>query len=211
MSNFVATLPPNTTPLERALAKACAALVDVPVPLRDLWSADRCPVALLPILAWSFSVDRWDDSWSEATKRATIKASRYIHQHKGTIAAVRRVVETLGYLIKITEWWQTQPRGQRGTFALEVGVLDTGITDEMFLEMERLIADAKPLSRHLTGLAISMEVRATDRIAVAAYLGDELTVYPYSPGPISVGVSMPAGARVHLADTLTIQPLNIAI
>ena len=114
-------------------------------------------------------------------------------------------------MIKITEWWQTQPRGQRGTFALEVGVLDTGITDEMFLEMERLISDAKPLSRHLTGLALSMEVRATDRIAVAAYLGDELTVYPYSPGPISINVTMPIGARVHLADTLTVQPLNTAI
>ena len=204
MSNYVATVPPNTTPLERALAKACAALADVPVPIRDLWSADRCPVALLPILAWSFSVDRWDDAWSESTKRATIKASRYIHQHKGTIAAVRRVVETLGYVIKITEWWQEVPRGPRGTFALEVGVLDSGITEEMFAEMERLIADAKPLSRHLIGLSIHLETRGQIYVSAQAYDGDEVTVYPWLAETISAtGSIAPAGA-VHIIDTLTV-------
>jgi len=204
MSSFVATLPPNTTPLERALAKACAALADVPVPIRDLWSSDRCPVALLPILAWSFSVDRWDDAWSESTKRATIKASRYIHQHKGTIAAVRRVVETLGYVIKITEWWQEVPRGPRGTFALEVGVLDSGITEEMFAEMERLIADAKPLSRHLIGLAIHLETRGQIYVSAQAYDGDEVTVYPWLAETISAAGSIAPAGAVHIIDTLTV-------
>lgn len=211
MNNAVATLPPNTTPLERAIALCCARLADIPVPIRELHNPDRCPVEFLPLLAWACSVDRWDDNWAESVKRGAIKASYYIHKHKGTIAAVRRVVESLGYLIKITEWWQTTPPAARGTFRLDVGVLDSGITDEMFAEMERLIADAKPLARHLTGLTISMEVRALDRIAVAAYLGDELTVYPYSPGPLSVSVNALAAAVIHLADTLTVQPLKTAI
>lgn len=197
-------LPPNTTPLERAIAKACAALAEVPVPLRDLWSPDRCPVALLPILAWSFSVDRWDDAWSEATKRSTIKASRYIHRHKGTIAAVRRVVETLGYLINITEWWQTRPPGPRGTFALEVGVLDSGITDEMFIEMERLIDDAKPLSRHLTGLAIHLETRGRIYLGAHSYSADEITVYPWIADTITTSGHIGTTGAVHLIDTLTV-------
>jgi len=204
MHNFVATLPPNTTPLERALATSCAALVDIPVPLRDLWSTDRCPLALLPILAWSFSVDRWDDSWSEATKRATIKASRYIHQHKGTIAAVRRVVASLGYVIKITEWWQTIPRGPRGTFGLEIGLLDSGISEEMFVEMERLIADTKPLSRHLIGLAIHLETRGTIFISALAYHGDEMTIYPWLAEKIEVrGILTQVGASQTI-DTMTV-------
>ena len=41
MNSIVPTLPPNTTALERAIAVACAELVNVPVPLRDLWNADR--------------------------------------------------------------------------------------------------------------------------------------------------------------------------
>ncbi|MGO0789201.1 phage tail protein I [Herbaspirillum seropedicae] len=207
MYNPVPTLPPNTTPLERALARACAELAKTPVPLRDLWSPDRCPVELLPFLAWSFSVDRWDDGWSESIKRGTIKAARYIHQHKGTITAVRGVVESLGYLIKITEWWQTEPRGKRGTFALEVGVLDSGITDAMFLEMERLIDDAKPLSRHLIGLALHLEVRGTTAIAVGAYMGEEITVYPYSPDPIESQMAQGFYARLHLIESTTIFPL----
>ncbi|WP_226941135.1 phage tail protein I [Janthinobacterium violaceinigrum] len=72
------TLPPNTTALERTIAVACAELVNVPVPLRELWNADRCPVALLPFLAWACSVDRWDDNWPESIKRGTIKASYFI-------------------------------------------------------------------------------------------------------------------------------------
>ncbi|WP_273876939.1 phage tail protein I, partial [Serratia marcescens] len=67
----------------------------------------------------------------------------------------RRVVEPLGYLIKLREWWETN--GEPGTFTLDIGVLENGITEEMYLEMERMIADAKPVSRHLTGLALNLE------------------------------------------------------
>ncbi|MEG0879992.1 MAG: phage tail protein I [Janthinobacterium sp.] len=206
MNKHVATRPPNTTALERAIAVACAELVNVPVPLRDLWNADRCPVALLPFLAWACSVDRWDDAWPESIKRGTIKASYFIHKHKGTIAAVRRVVESLGYLIRITEWWQTTPPGVPGTFRLDVGVLDTGITDAMFQEMERLIADAKPVSRHLTGLALYLETRGQVRIGLAAYHGDAMTVYPWIAEEIEVrGMLLQAGAS-HTIDTMTIYP-----
>ena len=206
MNSIVPTLPPNTTALERAIAVACAELVNVPVPLRELWNADRCPVHLLPFLAWACSVDRWDDNWPESTKRGTIKASYFIHKHKGTIAAVRRVVESLGYLIRITEWWQTTPAGVPGTFRLDVGVLDTGITDAMFLEMERLIADAKPVSRHLTGLALYLESRGQAQIGLAAYHGDAMTVYPWIAEEIEVrGTLLQSGAS-HTIDTMTIYP-----
>ncbi|OFJ50186.1 phage tail protein I [Janthinobacterium lividum] len=199
-------MPPNTTALERAIAVACAELVNVPVPLRALWNADRCPVNLLPFLAWACSVDRWDDAWPESTKRGTIKASYFIHKHKGTIAAVRRVVESLGYLIRITEWWQTTPPGVPGTFRLDVGVLDTGITDAMFQEMERLIADAKPVSRHMTGLALYLETRGQVQVGLAAYHGDAMTVYPWIAEEIEVRGTLVQGGAPHTIDTMTIYP-----
>lgn len=206
MNNLVPTLPPNTTPLERAIAVACARIVDIPVPIRDLWNPDRCPVDLLPFLAWACSVDRWDDAWPESIKRGSIKAAYYIHKHKGTIAAVRRVVESLGYLIKITEWWQTEPRGRRGTFGLEVGVLDSGITDDMFIELERLIADAKPLSRHMVGLAIHLETRGKVFIGAQVYDGDEMTVYPWIAEEIEVRGQLTQAGASHTIDTMTIYP-----
>jgi phage tail P2-like protein len=201
-------LPPNATLLERNLAQAGAAIESVPVPLRDLWNADTCPVNLLPFLAAALSVDRWDANWTEQTKRSVIKASYFVHKKKGTIGALRRVVEPLGYLIRIVEWWQTTPRGPRGTFRLDIGVLDTGITEQMYQELERLIDDAKPLTRQLLGLAISMEVRGTEYIGAAAYLGDELTVYPYTPTLIvSIGGWSTSGTT-HTIDTVTVQPKN---
>lgn len=206
MASTLSTLPPNTTPLERALARACAALADTPVPLRDLWSPQRCPVALLPFLAWSFSVDRWDDSWPESVKRATIQAARAIHQHKGTIAAVRGAVESLGYAIRIREWWQLDPRGPRGTFALEVGVRARGITDTTFAELDRLIDDAKPLSRHLRGLRIVLEVTGGVFLRIHLQLGETLTVHPWTPDSIDSSGRVAFAAAVHFIDITTINP-----
>ncbi|HFE3383537.1 TPA: phage tail protein I, partial [Escherichia coli] len=99
-------LPTGSSPLEVAAAKACAEIEKTPVRIRELWNPNTCPANLLPWLAWAFSVDRWDEKWPEATKRAVIRDAYFIHCHKGTIGAIRRVVEPLGYLINVTEWWE---------------------------------------------------------------------------------------------------------
>jgi phage tail P2-like protein len=197
-------LPVGSSPLEVAAASACAELARVPVPLRTLWSPATCPVNLLPYLAWAFSVDRWDEHWPEATKRSVVTNAHFVHRHKGTISALRRVVEPLGYLIAVREWWQLDETP--GTFRLVVGVLETGITEDMHRELERLISDAKPASRHLTGLTISLSTGGPVYVGACSYSGDELTVYPYLPEVISVGVPDYRGAVVHLIDTLRVNP-----
>jgi len=123
-------LPVGSSALEVAAAEACASLQQLPVPLRTLWNPQTCPVALLPYLAWAWSVDRWDQTWPEETKRAVVAASQFVHRRKGTIAAIRRVVEPLGYVINVHEWWQTSE--PPGTFRLDIGVLDSGIDEAMF-------------------------------------------------------------------------------
>lgn len=175
MSN-VRLLPVGSSPLELAAAKASAELTHVPVLLRQLWNPATCPAPLLPYLAWVFSVDRWDECWAEDAKRNVILTAKYIHKHKGTIGAIRRVVELLGYLINVTEWWQTSDVPD--TFRLDIGVLESGITEEMYLEMERLIADAKAASRHLIGLNITQDVRGSFYTGGLSYDGDIITVYP---------------------------------
>ncbi len=195
-------LPLNSTPLERGIEATFAETTLIP--LRTLYNPDTCPLHLLPHLAWAWSVDRWDPAWPEPVKRAAIKASFYIHKHKGTIGALRRVVEPLGYLIEVLEWWQTVPEGVPGTFALKVGVLDTGITEEMYLELERLIDDAKPVSRQLTGLAISLETQGDLNIAASLYEGDEIDVYPPVMRDIEVTGCFGVVGREHTIDTLDI-------
>ena len=199
-------LPGNDTPLERRAAQALAQIERVPIPLRQLCNPDTCPVDLLPYLAWAFSVDRWDSRWTETAKRAAIRSSHYIHSRKGTIGALRRVVEPLGYLIEVLEWWQTTPNGVPGTFAIKVGVLETGITEEMYQELTWLIDDARPVTRHLTGLAISLETTGGINIFASTYDGDEIDVYPPVLRDIVTTGVICAPGREHTIDTLDIYP-----
>ncbi|MGZ0785874.1 phage tail protein I [Pseudomonas saponiphila] len=197
-------LPINRTPLERALEAAGSA--DSAIMLRTLYDPATCPVHLLPQLAWAWSVDRWDPGWSETVKRNAIRASYFIHARKGTLGALRRVVEPLGYMIEIIEWFNTVPQGVPGTFALKVGVLDTGITEEMYQELERLIDDAKPITRQLTELAISLETQGALNIGVAQYDGDEIDVYPPVLRDIVASGVIGSAGREHSIDTLDIYP-----
>ncbi|ECX4790725.1 phage tail protein I [Salmonella enterica] len=168
-------LPPATTEIEGNLAETTEITREMFVPLRDLLDSQRCPADLLPWLAWVMSVDRWEPEWEEKTKRKVIADSFSAHKQKGTIAALRQVVEPFGYLIKVTEWWQES--GQPGTFRLEIGASENGIDAKTYSEMERLIADAKPVSRHLVGLNIILEAPGEMFTGGVSYIGDTVTIY----------------------------------
>lgn len=197
-------LPSNATPMERRIASVVADIEDVPQPLRSLRRAETTPAELLTWLAWERSVDRWSDNWTEDTKRRAVANSFFVHQRKGTIGALRRVVEPLGYLLEVREWWQMVPEGKRGTFTLSIGVLDSGITEEMYPELERLIDDAKRLSQHLAGLSIQLETRGGVNLGVACTSGDILTVYPPEAEDIEVQTPPVTGLVLHHVDTLTV-------
>ncbi|WP_337049267.1 phage tail protein I [Serratia fonticola] len=197
-------LPTGATPLELHAEQASAEVSAAPVPLRQLWDPDTCQVSLLPYLAWAFSVDRWDETWSEATQRKVVKQSYFVHRHKGTIGALRRAVEPMGHVISITEWWQNNKTP--GTFEMVVGTLDTGITPEMYTELERVINDTKPCSRHLTMLSISLETQGDIWIAAASYDGDTMTIYPYLPDAIETTAATRVGAALHIIDIMETFP-----
>lgn len=197
-------LPINATPLERALAAASTG--DTAVVLRTLYNPDTCPAHLLSQLAWAWSVDRWDPTWSETVKRNAIKASFFIHARKGTIGALRRVVEPLGYLIEVVEWWQMVPQGEPGTFALKVGVMQTGISEATYQELAQLIDDAKPVSRHMSGLAISLETAGTIGYGVFLEQGEELDVYPPASRDIEVIGRLAPVVCIDEIDTLDVYP-----
>lgn len=167
--------------LEQRAAEACAVISDLSVPLRDLWNPWRCPVKFLPYLAWAFSVDRWEEKWSEAEKRQAVSDAFWIHQRKGTVAAVRRVIENLGYSMTIQEWWEVADPA--GTFRLEIDLNDIGITEQMIKELERIIADAKPVSRPVSVLTLSASARGFVSTGLALFEGDIISVYPpgYQP------------------------------
>lgn len=175
--NHAPLLPTGSTPLEKRAAACLQEALRNPMPIADLINPDRCPEKLLPYLAWAFSVDKWDENWTAAVKRLAIKQSFFIHKHKGTISAIRRVVEPIGYLAEVKEWWQENPQGEPGTFRLTVDVSENGLNEETYNELVRLVEDVKPVSRHLT-LAIAITPVGELTAFFGQYEADILTIYP---------------------------------
>ncbi|WP_201214674.1 phage tail protein I [Klebsiella michiganensis] len=174
-------LPPGSSALERRLAQACSGISDLNVPLRDLWNPWKCPAKFLPYLAWAFSVDRWEETWTETAKRQAVSDAFWIHQRKGTVAAVKRVIEGLGYSMAIDEWWEVADPA--GTFRIEIDLNEIGITEPMISELERIIGDAKPVSRHISQLTLSVSARGTASVGAVVMDGEVITVYPAGYGP----------------------------
>lgn len=199
-------LPLNSTPLE--LAVEAANYENTLIPLRSLYNADTCPEHLLPYLASAWSVDRWNNNWTQEAKRTAIRSAYDVHARKGTIGSLRRVVEPLGYLIDVVEWFDTVPEGVPGTFALEVGLNDAGITEELYEELAWLIDDARPVSRHMTSLALCLQTEGVLGIAVCVEEGEEIDVYPPVPQDIDVTGTFGPALCVDETDTLDVYPYD---
>lgn len=90
-------LPSNRTPTEEALEAATQRVGDVPVAVDQVWDPETCPADLLPWLAWALSVDTWDPDWPEPVRREVLRQSVGLHQRKGSVASVRRVLQAAGY------------------------------------------------------------------------------------------------------------------
>ena len=169
-------LPSNRTLLEQALAQVSMEKPDLPNALRRMISPATCPVELLPWLAIQRSVDRWDPTWSEAIKRKVVKDSFEVHQRKGTVAALRQVVEPFADLIDITEWHQLEPKGEPGTFSMSLALFESGLSEQGLVELERIIGDTKPISRHLVGLSITYSPKGELFLGGSIFTGDEMVV-----------------------------------
>lgn len=105
-------LPPNASPLERAIAATGAGIDALPVAVRDVWSPERCPTALLPWLAWSLAVDEWAEHWDEAAKRGAIADAIQIHRRRGTVWALKRALAPLNMSVDVID-----QASQRATYA----------------------------------------------------------------------------------------------
>lgn len=88
-------LPSNATAYERALVAGMLASA-LPAPIADLWDPVRCPLPLLPYLAWAFSVDVWDEGWPEHKKRSTVARAFDLHRLKGTLAGLEAFADLAG-------------------------------------------------------------------------------------------------------------------
>ena len=198
-------LPPNRTPLEQSLNRTMARMGSVPVPIRDLWSPERCPVALLPWLAWAWSVDEWKEDWPEARKREAVEASIELHRYKGSVWSVREALRRIGYKdVEIDEGIATlrhdgtamhdgsrtySGQGEWYAFNLRLDLGETaGVTAAESALMRAVATRFAPLSRRLNDVrrtsSIEEQVEVRELFSFGIVLGyqDQLPVGPNHDG-----------------------------
>jgi phage tail P2-like protein len=112
----VTLLPPNATPLERALESATSRVGAITAPIDTLLDPGTIQAEWLPWLAWALSADSWDAEWTEAVKRQAVAESIALHRIKGTRLSVEIVLRRFDQLARIVEWHETVPRGAPHTF-----------------------------------------------------------------------------------------------
>ncbi|KQO07859.1 phage tail protein I [Sphingomonas sp. Leaf242] len=109
-------LPPNATPLERAIEAATARISDVTAPIDTLLDPAAIDADWLPWLGWGLSLDSWDADWSEAVKRQAVAESIALHRIKGTRVSVEIALRRFDQLAHVVEWFEATPRATPHTF-----------------------------------------------------------------------------------------------
>lgn len=174
-------IPGNSTPQEKALDGATSRISDIPVPVADVWNPDTCPEAMLPWLAWAYSVDTWDITWSEQQKRSTIKQSLGIHKTKGTIGAVREALDALGINAEIVEWFNQSPAGDPYTFTLQLESFQTPVDQAGIAAVLTVINRSKNLRSHLQETTVRALSESPQFVGAVTNIGNEITVL-FDPG-----------------------------
>jgi len=98
-------LPKNATDFELAADLSAATRLNaVPADtLKTLFSPEEIPEAALAWLAWSFNVDDWKSTWSEARRRKVTRETWTWNPRRGTPASIRRAFEARGFNITLVE------------------------------------------------------------------------------------------------------------
>lgn len=180
-------LPPNTTAFEKKIVETTAKTTELNTNLSSLIRVDDAPADFLSILAWQFSVDRWQDDWPDEVKRAQIKNSIKVHTYKGTNFALRSIVESFGYSLTVHEWWQESPVNEPGTFQITIDTNGRALAEKTYQTLVELLHDAKPLTRQLKAIEINViNVQGETNVACGCYGGDDVTIYPKVDDPNSL-------------------------
>lgn len=198
---FKTLLPPNATLLELATEASMAIAFDHDLDIDKLWSAEDCPIDLLPYLAWALSVDTWNADWPEHVKRQVVASSVYVHRFKGTPAGIKAALNALDLGVTISEWFDHG--GDPYTFKADVMVTTRGLTDREFQDIINVIAATKNARSHLSQLRVYLTTAADTVLASATVTGERIDVLPWTA---TVPASRPAyqfAAAVQLAETIT--------
>ena len=134
MPDVASLLPPNAPAGDRAIERATARLGAIPLELSRLWDPETCPVELLPWLGWGLSIDIWDRDWTEAQRRRHVAEAIERQRRKGSVRAVREVLEAFDAGLSLREWFAVTPNLPPHTFEVWLPVVEGPASTAAFVE-----------------------------------------------------------------------------
>ena len=168
------------------------------------------PAALLPIMVVEAAMlDFISPDMREDLLRAMIDAAPEIHAMRGTVAGVRKALETIGVSARWTQWWQEEPKAYHDTHKVVLFINDTVINGHAPLDLPnqkaaaRIIAAAK---RHSQDIAIQYGVRgeAPLRLGAASRRGRTVRIMAPQLGDAAYSISTFAGTGAYALRSIRI-------
>lgn len=153
---FETLLPPNSTQEELALEMVMSHVGDVLFNIRDAKNPYKCPVDLLPWLAWEYGVTYWDQDWTEQQKRDVIKNAASVNKKRGTPGAVKQALAVVDRQIDIIEWFNDTPPAEPYTFRAVVH--GNNITTDELQKIVSQICDAKNARSYFGEILVGPQV-----------------------------------------------------
>jgi len=136
-----------------------------------IYFIDSCSEEVLPFLARDFNIHNaeWSIADTIEKKRELIKNAWELHLYKGTMHAVKRVLELLNYtkVSKIEEWHEMGGNNNKPfSFSAEIDVSETGQTK---LEWDMLFSLINEYKRAVDGYSMTIKLNnAPGEIEAAA-------------------------------------------
>lgn len=214
MSDFIAPilLPPGVNDQRDRdfIAALSAVLSDFKPSALVVQDALTAPSALLPIMVVEAALtDFISADMREDLLRAMIDAAPEIHATRGTVAGVKKALETIGISARWTQWWQEGPKAHHDTHKVVLFVNDTVINGHAPLDLPNQYAAARVIAaakRHSQDIAIQYGVRgeATIRIGAASRRGRTVRIMAPQLGDDSFSISSYAGAGAYAVRSIRI-------
>ncbi|EBS7636628.1 phage tail protein I [Salmonella enterica] len=146
-----------------------------------VYLVDVVDVSALPSLAEQFHVqglEGWLFASDEQEKRELIKQAIELHKYKGTVWAVRRVLEILSLPGTISEWFEYG--GKAYFFKVEIELINQGMDENLFNNLVDLIHEYKNVRSKLEALIVwIINQSAIPVIGSALYGGEITTILPF--------------------------------
>lgn len=128
---------------------------------------DTIPESLIDTLAWQFHVDTYDLEMNVEQKRQLVKNAIKDHKYKGTLWAVKSVLEVLLDYAKVENWWEYDGLPYHFRVNGSSGPLASA---EQVEKLVSAINQAKNVRSWLDGITFYRNVSTPKKVGIGVYI-----------------------------------------